>query len=102
MQEYPYSKKEKFEMKMEKTVRDMDKKIEALKLKSRRGEAAVKEDVSLGIQELEAKKEAARLKLKDLKEATKENWEEMKTSARSAVDELEDSYRRTVSRFKND
>jgi chromosome segregation ATPase len=92
--------KETYKMQMEERLKALDRKLDELKAKATEAKEDVKKEFSQELTELQKKQKVAKEKLTALKKASANEWEKMKSEMSTAAQDLEDSYEKVVSRFK--
>lgn len=80
----------------------MDLNLEELKAKAKNGRAVTRDNMTQMIDDLNAKTEAARKELRDLKTATSEGWNALKTRLDASLNELEKGFEKAFSRFMSE
>jgi uncharacterized coiled-coil DUF342 family protein len=92
-------KKEEYIQKLDAQLREWSAGIDDLKAKADKAKGEIKTEYNKQIESLDAKREAARKKLKELKEAGGQAWEELKTGAEKAWNELKTALDNAVDKF---
>jgi multidrug resistance efflux pump len=85
------STREAYENKLESQLSEWKIEIDKLKAKADKAEADVKIKYYKQIESLQAKQEAAREKLAELKKAGEDAWEDLKSGVKSAWDSMEEA-----------
>lgn len=85
------SKKEAFESKMDAQLREWNAEIEKLKARADRARADTKIEYYNRIEDLEARRQAARSKLEDMKSSGESAFENLKSGAEKAWKDLGDA-----------
>ena len=92
---------ETYKSHVEKTLKGMDQKMEDLKVRAAELKMESKEKFDQEMVILKTKKEAADMKLEQLKAATAANWEKTKAETDKAMKDLKKQYEKMRGRFKN-
>jgi hypothetical protein len=92
--------KKAYQKMMEARLKDLDAKVEMLKLKADKAKIEAKIKYYDQIQEVKTKQQLVRQKFNDLKEAGDDAWEELKSGADKAWEDFKDGLDRAISRFK--
>jgi len=98
--QYTAQEKEAFQQKAQEELAELQKRMAALQAKAAKASASARTELQKSMQELEAKKDAARRQLDGLKSATDAKWSEMKAGAHASIEELNQSYQRLRSKFQ--
>lgn len=80
--------REKYQEKVEDTLREWGEDIEMIRKKAEKMGAAAKERYGKQIEDLHARQETARRKLDEVKKSGEEAWEEFRKGADKALEEL--------------
>ena len=94
---YTAQQKEAFQQKAQEELIAVQRHIAVLRDKSREASIAARADLQASIDELERKKEAAKERLATLRNATDEKWNAVKSGVDTALDEINNSYRKALS-----
>jgi len=98
--EYLRQKKEEYRVKAEEELNDLKKKVAELQTEVKESGAGAREKLGRELEELKKKEQTAREKLNELEETSAEKWEEFKSDMDAALQDLQESYRKAVSHFK--
>jgi hypothetical protein len=97
--QYTIEQKEAFQRKAHEELAVIQKQIGVLREKGHEVSAATRVDLQKSIDELEKKKDAAKLELEQLRAVTDSKWDAMKSDVNSALEDLKRSYQKAVSRL---
>ncbi len=89
-----------FKKDVQKTLRDLDRKISALGKQARQTGAMAKTESQEVWEDLKLKQKTAKKELKKIPGAGREAWESTKSHVNSALEDLKQSYDKAVSYFK--
>jgi hypothetical protein len=92
--------KEAYEKKLASQLDEWKIEINKLKAKANKAEADAQIKYYKEIESLQAKQEAAREKLAELKNAGEDAWEDLKSGIKSAWDSMEEAMNSARARFK--
>jgi hypothetical protein len=92
--------KEAYEKKMQARLDEWDAEIDLLKAKADKAKADARVEYYKQIEELKIKKQAAGVKLAELRKAGDGAWEDLKTGLESAWNSLGKAVKAAASRFK--
>jgi hypothetical protein len=92
--------KESYKKQVEEKLNTVDKKLNELKAKSVEVKDDAKKEFNREMAELQKKQKAAKQKWVALKKTSAKKWDKVKSEMSSAVQDLEDTYEKVVSRFK--
>jgi hypothetical protein len=95
--QYTVRQKEAFQRKAHEELLAIRKQIIALREKASEASAATRTELQKSVNELEKKKDAARITLEELRAASGVKWSTMKEGMDSALDKLKHSYHRALS-----
>ena len=90
--EFSQQTKEEFQTRLEARLETLDGEITALREKGRDLKDEAKADWDRKLADLEAKRDAARAKLAEVKQSSAEAWKEVQQGAQSAWDDLEQAF----------
>lgn len=93
-------KKEEYIQKLDTQLREWSAKIDELKARADKAKGDIKIEYTRQTEALDAKREAARKKLGELKEAGGQAWDELTTGAEKAWHELKTSLDNAIAKFK--
>ena len=93
------SKKEAYEQKIEARLDEWKAEINQLKAKAQKAEADAQIRYYKQIEDIQAKQEAARKKLRALKNAGEDAWKDLKTGLDDALNRLGDAIKSATSHF---
>jgi hypothetical protein len=93
-------KKEEYILKLDAQLREWSAKIDELKAKTDKAKGDLKIEYGRQIAALEAKKEYAQKRLKEIRETSGQAWEELKTGVEHAWHELKISLDNAITKFK--
>jgi TolA-binding protein len=91
--EYSRQTKEEFQKKLEARLEELDGEIAKLREKGRDLKDQAKADWDRKMADLETKRDAARVKLAEVRDASAEAWKDVQKGAQSAWDELDKAFR---------
>ena len=86
--------------KMAAKLKGWDDEIMKLEAKAGTAKADLKAEIKQQVQDLNAKKEAALLKLKEIRSESEIAWGDLKAGAEQALGTVEDSLKKAWARFK--
>ncbi len=92
--------KEAYHEKLDAQLRDWSAQIDQLKAKADKATAEAKIEYYKQLEELQPKREAAKLKLQEIKNSSEAAWEHLKIGAEKAVEDLKISYEKAKLRFE--
>ena len=92
--------REGYKKQVEENLNALDKKLDELKEKAAEVKGDAKKEFDKEITDLQKKQKAAKKKWNELKSARAKQWEKLKSEMTTAVQELEKSYDKVISRFK--
>jgi hypothetical protein len=92
--------KESYKKQMEEKIKAFDKKLDELKAKAAEVKGDAKEEFNKEMTDLRKKQAAAKKKWKELKKAGAKKWEKVKSEMSAAVQDVENTYDKVASRFK--
>jgi hypothetical protein len=95
--QYTVRQKEAFQRKAHEELLAIRKQIIALREKAGEASATTRTELQKSVNELEKKKDAAKIKLEELRAATGVKWSTMKEGMDSALDKLKLSYYKALS-----
>ncbi len=90
---------ESFKKQAEEKLKALDKKLDELKAKGPEVKTDVKKEYEKTMTDLRKKQKVAKKKWTALKRASVKQWEKVKSETTAAIQDLEDSYEKAVSRF---
>ena len=93
-------KRKAYEEKLDAQLKEWNAQIALLKAKVENAKADAKIDHYKTIETLQAKQDAARTKLQELRSAGDDAWEDLKTGAENVWIELKTAFQSAASRFK--
>jgi len=93
-------KRKAYEEKLDAQLKEWNAQIALLKAKAENAKADAKIDHYKTIETLQAKQDAARRKLQELRSAGDEAWEDLKSGAENVWTELKTAFQSAASRFK--
>lgn len=97
---YAEAKRKDYQQGAEARLKALDGRIEELRLRAESSAANAKQDVRRRISDLREKRTAAQLKLDELKSSTRDAWGDLKTGVDRSLEDVEESYKDALSRFK--
>ena len=97
--DYTIQQKDAFQRKIQAELDDMQVRIAQLRGQVEHASASARADIQKSIVELEKKKELASKKAQDIHSATAASWEQVKSKTAAAMDDLRDTFNRTLSHF---
>ena len=93
-------KRKAYEEKLDAQLKEWNAQIALLKAKVENAKADAKIDHYKTIETLQAKQDAARTKLQELRSAGDDAWEDLKAGAENVWTELKTAFQSAASRFK--
>jgi len=93
-------KRKAYEEKLDAQLKEWNAQIALLKAKAENAKADAKIDHYKTIETLQAKQDAARTKLQELRSAGDDAWEDLKAGAENVWTELKTAFQSAASRFK--
>lgn len=93
-------KKDAYKAKIDAKLKEFGARIDELKAKAEGAEAGAKVEYMKQVETLRRKKEAAQVKLEELKKAGDEAWDKLKAGVEHATAELKDAIHNARSKFK--
>lgn len=99
--DYLLWKKGQYQKKAEDRLRRIENNVKKLYARAENKGIKLKEKMSSSADTLRKKSDKAKEKLKDLKASGEEKWETAKTELDAMIKDLEQSYKRTVSKFRD-
>lgn len=97
--DYTIQQKDAFQRKIQAELDDMQVRIAQLRGQVEHASGSARADIQKSIVELEKKKELASKKVQDIHSATAASWEQVKSKTAAAMDDLRESFNRTLSHF---
>jgi TolA-binding protein len=97
--EFSNQSKEEFQTRLEARLKKLDDEIAALREKGSDLKDEAKIDWERKLADFEAKRDAARAKLAEVKQSSAEAWKEVQQGAQSAWDDLEQAYQDASRKF---
>ncbi|MBI5632664.1 MAG: hypothetical protein HZA15_04225 [Nitrospirae bacterium] len=98
---YLYQKKEEYQKKAEEKLNRLEANVKQLYLRAEKKGERAREKITRAADNLRKKSESAKNKLKDLKESGEEKWDIARDELDSMLKDLERTYNRTASKFKD-
>ncbi len=92
--------KEGYKKEVQEKLKDLDQKIDELKGKAAELKGEVKKEFNKEMTELHKKQKNAKKEWGKVKGATAHGWEKAKSDMNAAVQEVENAYKKAISRFK--
>jgi hypothetical protein len=92
--------KESYKKQTEEKIKALDKKLNELKVKAAEVKGDAKEEFNKEMTDLRKKQTAAKKKWRELKKAGAKKWEKVKSEMSAAVQDVENTYDKVASRFK--
>jgi hypothetical protein len=92
--------KESYKKEVGEKIKALDKKLNELKVKAGEVKGDAKEEFNKEMVDLRKKQTTAKKKWNELKRAGAKKWEKVKSEMSAAVQDLESSYDKMASRFK--
>ena len=89
-----------FKKQAEERLKTLDKKLDELKAKAPEVKTEVKKEFKKAMTDLRMKQKLAKQKWTAVKKASEKRWEKAKSELSAAIQDLEDSYEKTVSKFQ--
>jgi len=93
------NEKEAYQQKIEARIAEWNAEMDKLRAQAKRLEAEGRIEAESRLQDLTIKKEAAEVKLAELRNAGGDAWQELKSGIDRAVRELDESVKRAASKF---
>ena len=93
-------KRKAYEEKLDAQLKEWNAQIALLKAKAENAKADAKIDHYKTIENLQAKQDAARTELQELRSAGDDAWEDLKAGAENVWTELKTAFQSAASRFK--
>lgn len=93
-------KRKAYEEKLDAQLKEWNAQIALLKAKAENAKVDAKIDHYKTIETLQAKQDAARTKLQELRSAGDDAWEDLKSGAENVWTELKTAFQSAASRFK--
>lgn len=87
---------------LEKSLDEMNLKIESLEKDIEKTSGAVKTDLKSQVEKLKSEKEEVKKQLKNLKGKSGKAWAELKAGALKALENLEEAYKKAKDEFAKD
>lgn len=97
---YAIQKKEEYQKDAEERLAGLEKQIDALNAKIGTLGDKAQLEMKETLKELQAKREAVRKKLDELREPTEMAWKDIKSGIEAAMEELAAAYQKAASRFQ--
>jgi iron-sulfur cluster repair protein YtfE (RIC family) len=91
--------KEAYQEKYEAQIREWSAKLQEYKAKADKASADAKIQMHQQIDHLQAKKEAAQQKLKEIKAASGDSWEALKAGSERALEEMKKTWEEMKAKF---
>ncbi|MCW0481106.1 coiled coil domain-containing protein [Gaoshiqia sediminis] len=92
--------REKYIDKLSAKLKEWDADIQQLEEKMERAKTKVRADYQEELDELRARKDEAREKLREIQEASGDAWEELKVGMEKSWDILSDAFKNAFEKFK--
>ncbi|MGC1402470.1 MAG: hypothetical protein WA974_06025, partial [Thermodesulfobacteriota bacterium] len=92
--------REGYKKEVQEKLKALDKKIDEMKGKAAELKGEVKTEFNKEMAELHKKQKAAKRQWKEVKRGAANKWEKIKSDMDAAVQEVENIYNKTASRFK--
>lgn len=94
--------KKSYLQKLAEQLQEWDTEIDELKVQAHLAKADAKDALQKQLDELNAKKQAAQIKLKQLQETGDEAWDDIKTGVEKSWTELRGAFRSAMSKFTDE
>jgi hypothetical protein len=95
-----HTSKEAFQAALELQLRDIDARLEEMKLKASLAKLELRDEYEKQLQSLTAKRVAAQAKLNDLRQRAEGAWEDLRGATEKAWQDMRDTLERLATRFK--
>jgi chromosome segregation ATPase len=89
-----------YQKKIETKLRELDQKIDALKVRTAKHSKVARNQLDRQMSELDQKREVAHQEFEKLRNSSQGAWQDMKAGIDAAMDNLETAYERAASHFK--
>ncbi len=91
---------DKFQDKVQKKLDEYSTKLNRMEAKAKDLGEKAKQEAREEMQEMRRKMDVAEQKLKSMKSATGESWKKMKSEVNSAMESVEETYKKVADHFK--
>ena len=98
--DYTYEKKEEYQRALSSQMRELDTKIDALKVKAAQASDSVKAEFARDMEALDRQKAVLAEKMEAVKASSASHWNEVKAGANSAMDSVKRTYEKAAARFQ--
>ena len=98
--DYTYEKKEEYQRSLTAQMREIDVKIDELKVKAGRASDAVKAEFARDMEALDRHKAVLAEKMEAVKSSSASKWNEVKAGANSAMDSVKQAYERAKAKLQ--
>ena len=98
--DYTYEKKEDFQRALANQMRELDAKIDELKVKAARASDAVRAQFARDMEALTRQKAVLAEKMDAVKSSSASGWNDVKAGANSAMDSVKQTYEKAKARFQ--
>ena len=95
--DYTIHQKDAFQRKVQTELDEMQTRITQLRGQVKHASEEARADIQKAVEDLEKKKNLAYKKAEDIHSATASSWEQVKSKTSAAMDDLRDSFNRTLS-----
>ena len=97
--DYTYEKKEEYQRALAAQMRELNTKVDALKVKAGRASDAVKAEFARDMEALDGQKAVLAQKMEAVKASSASAWNDVKAGANSAMESIKQTYERAGARF---
>lgn len=97
---YTYEKKEEYQRALAAQMRELEVKIDELKVKAARASDAVKAEFARDMEALDRQKAVLAQKMDAVKASSASAWEDVKAGANSAMDSVKQTYEKAKARLQ--
>ena len=98
--DYTYEKKEEYQQSLAAQMRELNTKIDELKVKAGRASDAVKAEFARDMEALDRQKAILAQKMEAVKASSASAWNDVKAGANSAMDSVKQTYDKAAARFQ--
>ena len=98
--DYTYEKKEEYHRALSSQMRELDTKIDELKVKAARASDSVKAEFARDMEAIDRQKAVLAEKMDAVKSSSASAWNDVKAGANSAMDSVKQTYEKAKVRFQ--
>ena len=98
--DYTYEKKEEYQRALSSQMRELDTKIDELKVKAARASDSVKAEFARDMEAMDRQKAVLAEKMDAVKSSSALAWNDVKAGANSAMDSVKQTYEKAKARFQ--